>query len=482
MKRKFVTNLALLLLLNLLVKPFWIFGIDRTIQNFVGAEEYGLYFSLFNFSLMLNIILDLGITNFNNRNIAQHNQLFSKYLSNIVILKFVLALVYFVVCIIVGLAIGYHKEQIQILLLLMFNQFLISFTLYLRSNLSGLQFFKTDSFISVLDKTLLIGICSVLLWGHVTSTPFQIVWFVYAQTLAYGLTAIITFIVVLTKSGMLHFKFDLGFFIVFLKQSYPYALLILLMALYNRIDSVMLERMLPNGKEQAGIYAQAFRILDAVSMFAFLFAALLLPMFAKMIKLRQSIEQMTQFSYSLLIIPGIVLAASSFIYRDNIMYLLYNNHVKMSADILGILMLGFLSISTTYIFGTLLTANGSMRNLNLMAALGMVINILLNLILIPKFMALGSAVASLITQTFTAIAQVLIAKKLFKFKANYKFIFSLIFFSLAVCGIGVFSKYFFTNWLIGILILVVAGIVIAFTTRLINLKALYVLMMDKQAP
>lgn len=481
MKRKFVTNLALLVLLNLLVKPFWIFGIDRTIQNVVGAEEYGMYFSLFNLSMMLNIILDLGITNFNNRNIAQHNQLVNKYLSNVVVLKFLLAAIYFVVCLTVGFIIGYHTEQFKMLLLLMLNQFLISFVLYLRSNLSGLHYFKTDSIISVLDKTLMIGICSVLLWGHITTSPFQIEWFVYAQTLAYSLTAIITFIVVLTKSGMLHFKFDLGFLIIFLKQSYPYALLILLMYSAYRIDSVMLERMLENGKEQAGIYAQAFRLLDAVSMFAFLFAGLLLPMFAKMIKLKQPIEQMTQFSYSLLIIPGIVLVVSSFIYRDNIMFLLYRNHVQMSADILGILMLGFLSISTTYIFGTLLTANGNMRDLNLMAAVGMVVNILLNLILIPKFMAMGSAVASLVTQTFTAVAQVLIAKKLFNFKINYKFILSLFLFSAVICGIGIFSKYFFSNWLLGIATLVIAGIIIAFATRLINLKALYVLMMDKEA-
>jgi len=46
MKRKFITNLALVIFLNLLVKPFWIFGIDRTVQNVVGAESYGLYFSL----------------------------------------------------------------------------------------------------------------------------------------------------------------------------------------------------------------------------------------------------------------------------------------------------------------------------------------------------------------------------------------------------------------------------------------------------
>ena len=88
MKRKFVTNLALVLFLNLLVKPFWIFGIDRTVQNVVGADGYGFYFSLFSFSLLLNILLDLGITNFNNRSIARDPDKLPGYFSRIVGLKF----------------------------------------------------------------------------------------------------------------------------------------------------------------------------------------------------------------------------------------------------------------------------------------------------------------------------------------------------------------------------------------------------------
>ena len=88
MKRKFLTNLFILLFLNFLVKPFWVLGIDRTVQNVVGAEEYGFYFSLFSFSIILNILLDFGITNFNNRAVARDHGNLASYLSNIVILKF----------------------------------------------------------------------------------------------------------------------------------------------------------------------------------------------------------------------------------------------------------------------------------------------------------------------------------------------------------------------------------------------------------
>ncbi|MFI5220594.1 MAG: polysaccharide biosynthesis protein, partial [Bacteroidia bacterium] len=62
MQKKFITNLGFLLFLNLLIKPFWILGIDRSVQNTVGAEIYGQYYALFNFSFLLNILLDIGIT------------------------------------------------------------------------------------------------------------------------------------------------------------------------------------------------------------------------------------------------------------------------------------------------------------------------------------------------------------------------------------------------------------------------------------
>ena len=72
MQRKFVVNLLFLFAINLIVKPFWIFGIDRTVQNTLNSEVYGEYFVLFNVSLLFNILLDLGLTGYNTRSIAQN--------------------------------------------------------------------------------------------------------------------------------------------------------------------------------------------------------------------------------------------------------------------------------------------------------------------------------------------------------------------------------------------------------------------------
>lgn len=474
MKRKFVTNLILLLFLNLLIKPFWIFGIDRTVQNIVGAESYGLYFSLLNFSMILNIFLDLGITNYNNRNIAQHGHLLSKYLNNIVGLKFLLAVGYAVISLAVAWLIGYSKVQLHLLFFLIFNQFLISFTLYLRSNISGLHYFRTDSLLSVLDRGLMILFCSVLLFTNWFGGYFSINWFVYAQTVAYLLTTLISFLAVLHYSGGINIKFDWRYIRIIFRQSYPFALLILLMSFYNRVDSVMLERMLPGppGKQQAGIYAQAFRLLDAFAMFGALFAGLLLPIFARMIKQREEIGQMVQFVFLLIIVPAILLGIGANYYDVEIMRMLYKEHVQQSAPIFGILMIGFSGIATSYIFGTLLTANGSLKQLNLMAFAGMVINIGLNLILIPRIQAIGSAYASLVTQLITAFVQVGIAGYIFRLKVSYLVLLKLLGFVLFALLAAKLSL-FIDNWVIGFSLLIAAGFVYAFLTRLISLPTLF---------
>ena len=474
MRRKFVTNLILLLFLNLLIKPFWIFGIDRTVQNMVGDESFGTYFSLFSFSILLNILLDVGITNYNNRNIAQHNFLLSKHFSNIVGLKFVLAIVYAVVTFTFALIIGYDKVQLHLLLFLVFNQFLISFTLYLRSNISALHLFRTDSFISVLDRSIMILIVSILLFTDILGGKFGINWFVYAQTAAYLLTALITFAIVLKKSGKIKLRFNRLFFMVFIRKSYPYALLILLMSMYNRLDSVFLERLLSGatGKEQAGIYAQAFRLLEAVSMFGVLFAGLLLPIFAKMIKMKEPIGQMVKFSYTLILVPAIIIAVSSIFYNNEIMELLYRSNTAQSSGLLGILMTGFIGIATTYIFGTLLTANGSIRQLNFMAFGGMLLNVVLNLVLIPRFMAFGSAYASLTTQLFTGGAQLILALYIFKLKPGLSYVLQLLLFLGVVVVFGTLSKYI-GNWIYGYLSMIAASMIFAFLLRLINLKDMY---------
>jgi len=190
-----------------------------------------------------------------------------------------------------------------------------------------------------------------------------------------------------------------------------------------------------------------------------------------MIKKREDIGSMVQFSFLLLFVPAIIISLSSGFYNYDLMDLLYDGNLQLSASILQILMVSFLGIATTYIFGTLLTANGSIKQLNWMAVVGMGINIGLNLILIPHFQALGSAWTSLVTQLFTALAQTILAVVILKLTINYRIIGKLILFIGFVFLAGYLSK-IINTWYIGYGIMIISSILYAFITRLINLKAM----------
>lgn len=412
MKQKdFVFNLCLLIFLNLLVKPFWLLGIDVGVQNSVGAESYGLYFSLTNFTLLFYMVLDMGTANYNNRNIARNSQLLDKHLSNYITLRLLLGVVYFVLIYVVALLIGYRGEQLRLLFWIGLNQFLSLFLLYVRSNISALQMFKTDSVISVTDKLLMILFCGLLLWGNVTDQSMKIEWFVWSQTVAYLVTIAISLSIVLKKANLRKLSWNPAFFLVIIKKSFPYALVTLLMACYYRMDSVMLERMLPSGTGamQSGIYASAFRLLDTLAMIGYLFAVILLPLFSKMLKQKEDVVPIVRTSFSLLFLFSVSAVVILYVYRDPLIHLFYPAIAESSIPVFQLIIFGLIPISMNYLFGTLLTANGSMKQLNIIASIGIVINVTVNLLLIPRMQACGSAVASLCTQLLVSVLQFVFA-------------------------------------------------------------------------
>lgn len=484
MQKKFLTNLGLILLLNLLIKPIYVLGIDKAVQSQVGTAAYGIYFAVFNFSFLLTILLDFGITNFNNKNIAQNNHLFTKHFSSLFTLKLLLAVIYIVVVVVVGLAIGYDTRLMKLLLIQGFNMFLLFFINYLRSNLAALHLFKTDGLISVLDRSIMIIACIFLLNSGVFYSEDGIMYFVYVQTGSLLISTAITFFIIVRKTHSFKLSWNWPFSLMILKKSFPFAILTLLMSFYNRIDSVMIERILIDGDVQSGIYAQGFRLLDAANMIAFLVAGVLLPVFSRMLKHKESVESLVKLISTLLLTPAIVIGIGCLFYNTELIGRLYPQHPNETAEIyarhlnesskiFGLLMLSFIAICTTYIFGTLLTANGNMKQLNYMAASGMILNIILNYILILRFEAFGSAMSSMFTQFLTAGIQVFIAQTIFKFKVNWRLINTFITFLVGVIAINYGSKMLHFDWRISFALMVVSCGLWAFITGIISVKSMF---------
>lgn len=432
--RFFSTNLFFLLLLNLIVKPFWIFGIDRSAQNAVGASEYGLYYALFNFTLIFNILLDCGVTNFNNREISFHPQLAGKYFANILSIKLMLVVVYAIVTVAVALTMGYGHRQLNLLYILIINQFLSSLVMFIRSNLNALHHFGLDSVLSVLDKLVMILLGSALLWTPLRKN-FTIETFAEAQTLSYMATVVVSLIFLSRKTVRLRVKFDRILSLSMLKRSFPYALMVLLMTAYSRIDSVVIDRLLPNGSKAAGIYAQAFRLLDAANMFPYLFASLLLPIFSRMVKQKADLTPFLGFSFLLLVVPVIAIAVPTIAHRGQIINLLYHEHADLSSPVLGLLMISYIFISVGYVFGTLLTANGNIKELNMISGAALATCLAIQVVLVPRLGVVGAAIGNIAVNLMVAVVQVMISVKKFHLSVSktmaFRFVAYLLFCPLA---------------------------------------------------
>lgn len=458
--------------INLLIKPFYIFGIDRVVQNAVGPDVYGLFFVLVNFSFLFQIINDFGIQNFNNKHIAQHRQLLDKYVPNILMLKLLLGVLYFLVVSIVAWKLGYLPRYRHWLIWIAINHFLISMNFYIRSNVSALGFYRTDSILSVLDKLVMILICGYLLWVYHDARQFRIEWFIYAQTASFLVTTVAGMVIVSPHLKQWRFSFKPVFLLVILKESYPYALIVFLMTVYTKIDVVMIKELLSDGDYQAGVYASAYRLLDASNMIGFLFAGLLLPMFARMLKEKAPFEGLLQMSAQMIWAGALTVSITVFYFRHEIAFLLYDEATLYWGEVLGYLMITFVAVSGTYIFGTLLMANGSLMKMNLIFVFSILLNVVLNYYLIRYSKAHGAAIATIITQFFSLFAQMELARRLFNLRVNIKVIFRI----LAFGGVSIAGGYFWYNmtpfpWTVNIFGQIMLCGALAFLFRLIDLKA-----------
>jgi O-antigen/teichoic acid export membrane protein len=149
-----------------------------------------------------------------------------------------------------------------------------------------------------------------------------------------------------------------------------------------------------------------------------------------MIKEKQSVKTLLKTAFTLIFIYGVIFAVICCFYSYPLMNVLYYNHIIQSADVFRILMISIIPLSATYIFGYLLTANGNLKQLNVIAFLAIALNVGLNLLLIPHYYAIGSAIASIATQMFIIISEIVISISVFSLKLSGKYVIRLVGFSL----------------------------------------------------
>jgi O-antigen/teichoic acid export membrane protein len=384
--------------------------------------------------------------------------------------RLALSVFYLVIVSGIGLALGYRGWQIGMLLGVLLIQTLNSLMQFVRSNVSGLHRFQADGVLSVTDRLLMILLCGFLLFYPSLGTRFHIEWFVIVQIICYAL-AIIAGLVVLKRISnvRLHFSLDTKRVGKIIRQSFPYALLIFLMAVYTRADIMLIERLSgEQGAAQAGVYAAAYRLLDVGNMFGLMFASMLLPVFGRLLAQKQSVQPIVQLCVNLLLPVSILVTVAAIYFRSEIMHLLYRNTTDESIVVFAWLMLAFPAFSLSNVYSTLLTANGDLKLLNRIAAAGVVINLVLNFLLIPQYDSLGAAFTACLTQSLLAICFIIFARRQTQLQRNLPWIGSFAFFLVLIVVFGYAVRLLPFSWMLQISLLLAIGSSTIFLFRFVS--------------
>jgi O-antigen/teichoic acid export membrane protein len=429
-KANFFSGLSWLVLLNILIKPVWLFGVDRQVQNIVGHEAYGQYFSILSLSIILSFVADLGITNMVNRQLALGEEINIKKL---IFSKGFLAILYLALIYLVAAVSGITNFSLLILIVLI--QILTSYLLFFRSIITAHQLFKTDAWISIVDKLLMIVILLPLLY------LFPVAIDLYDFLMLQLVTLLITVITAVIfsyriQSSRLNKNSSIN-----LRMILPFIYIILFMSILYRIGGFLLERLHSNGAYEAGIYASAFRVTDAGNMVGYLVASFLVPFAAR--NLNQTVllgTTVLQLRWYLMLLGGFAVVFT-ITYSKELVRLLYNYEEPFQSQVLILSVCSLPALYFIHIYSSLLTAKGAFTSLILIIAGAVVLNVLMNIVLIPAYGARACGWAALGSLSFSAIACYFIAiNKLKLALAISSFVVAVLFIG------GFYCLFYFLKW------------------------------------
>ena len=196
-----------------------------------------------------------------------------------------------------------------------------------------------------------------------------------------------------------------------------------------------------------------------------------------MLKEKSNVIPLFNMSSILLVGGSLSIALLCTFNSEYILGLIYREDIAYSSLSFPYIMLGFVGMCGTVIFGTLLTARGNLRFLNTVSGIGIGLNVILNLRLIPDMGAEGAAIATLGTQSAVAFAQFIYCYKLLNLKFNLNKALAIFVF---IGGLLAFYYYIPVNTIWLLIATLAFPLALMFILRLLDIRQLTRLILPKQ--
>jgi O-antigen/teichoic acid export membrane protein len=385
-------------LLNLLVKPGWVV-VENLVQDRLGHHAFGTFSALFTLASVMAAVSDLGTTQLTTKRVAAAPEFLTEYFPTLVPLKGGLSVLFLGVVVAMGWVMGYRGHTLTLLALIEIGMLVAQYTLFLRGVLQAHQRFNTDALLSVLEKFLLLGLVLGLVPVGITLDNY-----VAARSVAIGFTFVVLYGLMKRLYGQVKLQLRWDQARTVLQASLPLALITLVYGLNERIDMLMLERIV--SAQEASYYAAAYRWGDTVMMYLWTLLPLFFAKFAYATNRPDEQRDVLWFGQRVVTAP-MLLVCAFVLFRGEILFWQFKHstapEITRMVLCLKILFVGVVVHAFFAIYSTLLTSTNHERAVSWLVVASTVLNVGLNLLLLPKLGAVAGAINTLVCAVFVSV-------------------------------------------------------------------------------
>lgn len=367
------------------------------VARYLGPEQFGLFSYALAFVSIFSGLAKLGLDGIVVRDLINHPHQRDVYLGTAFWLKFVGA---FIMLGFVALATLFtsndHTTNLYVFIIasgIIFQSFeVVDF--YFQSQV-------LSKFVSICKITQLA--VSSALKVYFVLTGADLIWFVVVTLVDQALLALTLFIAYrYQRFGSFYQHFDFILAKKLLKDSWPLIFSSLAVAVYMRIDQIMIKEML--GDKEVGIYSAAVRLSEIWYFIPVIITSSLFPAIVSAKKISEELYYTRlQRLYTLMVWIAIAIALPITFLGGWLVTLLYGEAYRAAGQVLMIHVWAGVFVFLGVASGSWFTNENLQQYLFYRTVLGALINVVLNLALIPRFGVVGAAIATVIAQSMAAL-------------------------------------------------------------------------------
>lgn len=374
----------------------------------LGPENLGKYYFAISFTTIFAIFIDLGLGNVLIREVAKTKDKAQDLLGSVLAIKIPLAVLSLLAAVILINLMGYPELIKHLVYISAICMILDSFTLTFFSTIRGFHnlFFESIAAIIFQLVVLSFGLTVLhlglglrpLMGALAAASSFN---FLYSSILIWKKWKICPapFCVIsdsTKKCGVKILpKFNKDLIKSIIKIAVPFSLFAIFQKLYMYLDTIFLSVLA--GDKYVGLYQIAFKIIFALQFLPMAFTASLYPAFASYwVKNKEQLSTTFERAMNYLIIISLPIAIGIIVLADKII-LIFKSGFSGAMLPLQITMAALLFIFLNFPIGSLLNACDKQKINTRNMGIALLASVAMNIILIPKFQAVGASITVVIT-------------------------------------------------------------------------------------